>query len=235
MSPDRESDGPMSPDHPPDNRPPDDGAPHEDDARDERLAALLEVPPLDDVTRRQLVRRALDEPGARPDRRRLIGALSAAAAALVVVLGTAIVLRDGGGGGDTTAARPAGGRDAEDQSGKETTDEAAAAPSTFVDLGEVSDPVVLRERLGALVPAHDPPAGSEDSGGTDERDTAAAAVPPECLTVLDRVGAGPPTVVAGGTYQGAPALVLVAVRTGSDTAFVLDAATCDLRSEVPLV
>ena len=44
--------------------------PDDDDRRDERLAELLEVPPLDDVTRRRLVRRALDEPGATPARGR---------------------------------------------------------------------------------------------------------------------------------------------------------------------
>ena len=233
MSPDRESDGPMSPDHRPNDSAPPDGDPHhEPDGRDERLAALLEVPPLDDVTRRRLVRRALDEAGRRPDRRRLIGALSAAAAALVVVLGTALVLRDDGGGGDT-AARPAGG-DAERVESDEGGADEAAAPSSFAELGEVSDPAVLRERLRALAPAPGP-TESDEPGGADERETATAAVPPECLTALGRVGAGPPTVVAGGTYRGAPALVLVAEKAGRDTAFVLDAATCELRSEVPLV
>lgn len=229
MSPDRESDGPMSPHHPPHDSAPDGSGAPEADGRDERLAALLEVPPLDDVTRRRLVRRALEEPAARLQRRRLIGALSAAAAALVVVLGTAILLRDDGGG-DTTAARPA-----EDQgSGKGEPEEEATAADAFADLGEISDPAVLRERLGALAVASEPPAESEDSGGADERD-AAAAVPSECLAALEQVAAGPPTVVAGGTYQGAPALVLVAVKAGDDAAFVLDAATCELRSEVPLV
>ena len=79
------------------------------------------------------------------------------------------------------------------------------------------------------------PTESDEPGGDDDRETAATAVPPECLTALGRVGASPLTVVAGGTYRGAPALVLVAEKAGRDTAFVLDAATCELRSEVPLV
>jgi hypothetical protein len=184
-----------------------------------------------------LVRRALDEPGVvvgetAERRRRRYRALGVAAAALVVVLGTAIVLRDDGDDGDTTAARPAGEEPAGD-AGEGGADEGAAAPAAFGDVGEVSDPAVLRERLGDLAAATEPPAGSEGDAGPEER--AAAPVPPACLTALEQVGAGPVRLVAGGTYQGAPALVLVAPKGGTDTAFVLDAASCGLRFEVPLV
>lgn len=222
------SEGPMPPDRPTDD------PPNDDDARDERLAALLEVPPLDDLTRRRLVRRALDEPGAvvgdmAARRRQLVGALGVAAAAVVVVVAGAVVLRAGDDSGDTTAARSADEEPAENGG----ANEAAAAPGAFADLGEVSDPAVLREQLGALAAAPEPRGESE--GDTQERAAGGAAVPAGCLTVLEQAGAGSPTLVAGGTYQGAPALVLVAPKGGIDLAFVLDASTCELRSKVPLV
>ncbi|MGQ0802993.1 MAG: hypothetical protein ACT4PI_03910 [Actinomycetota bacterium] len=217
--------------------PPNDSPPNDSDSRDERLAALLEVPPLDDVTRRRLVRRALDEPRAvlgedAERRRRTVRVVGAAAAALVVVAGATVVLRAGDDGGDTTAARPEGEEPTEDV-GKGGTDEAAAPPSAFTDLGEVSDPSVLRERLGVLAAAPEPSAESEGDD-TEERATGGAAVPPACLTPLEQAGAGSPTLAAGGTYQGTPALVLVAPKAGVATAFVLDAATCVLLSEVPV-
>jgi hypothetical protein len=222
------TEGPMAPD----DRPPGDADRPPNDGRDERLAKLLEVPPLDDVTRRRLVRRALDDPGSAPARRRrLARPVAVAAATLVVVVGAAIVLRDGGGNGDSTAARRTGEDSAED-AGERGTNE-PAAPTSFGELGEVSDPAVLRERV-ALAVASEPPAESEDAG-TEEPDAAEAAVPPECLTALEQSGAGTPTLVATGTYQAAPALVVVAPRDGTETAFVLDSATCELRSEVPLV
>lgn len=222
------TEGPMPPDHPPN-----DG----DDSRDERLAALLEVPPLDDVTRRRLVRRALDEPGAvlgetAERRRRTVRVVGAAAAALLVVVGATVVLRAGDDGGDTTAARPADEEPAEDAGKGATDEEAAAAPRAFGELGEVSDPAVLRERLTAVAAAPSTPPNSEEDAGTEQR--SAAPVPPACLTAVEQTGGGSPTLVASGTYQGAAALVLVAPKAGVDTAFVLDAASCALLSEVPL-
>jgi anti-sigma factor RsiW len=78
------------------------------DDRDDELASLLEVPPLDDVTRERLVTRALDDAGPRRSARRLTRLLVPAAAALValVLVGVGVfvlVNRDGDNAG--TAAR----------------------------------------------------------------------------------------------------------------------------------
>jgi hypothetical protein len=67
-----------------------DATPHHDDdapdARDERVAALLAVPPLDDVTRRRLVTGALRARGPRRRGRTVVAAVLAAAAAVAVVV-----------------------------------------------------------------------------------------------------------------------------------------------------
>jgi hypothetical protein len=83
---------------------PDEGA----DGRDERLAALLAVAPLEDHTRARLVRRALDAaPVSSPGRRRPALLLSAAAALLVIVVTGAAILATSGGGQTSRAARRA--------------------------------------------------------------------------------------------------------------------------------
>jgi hypothetical protein len=194
--------------------------PDDDDRRDERLGEMLEVPPLDDVTRRRLVRRALDEPSVSPARARRAWAVVAAAAVVVVgVFAAAVVLRDDGG--DTTAAD----RDRTEKTNEPTAgaadEEAAAAPIPLGNLGEISDPVVLRDRLKGRAAA--PPSPTELEAFA-------------CPTTSEQLGTSAPvTTFATGTYEGAPALVLVASKDGSDTAFVLDPATCTVLVEVPLV
>jgi hypothetical protein len=204
--------------------------PHEPDARDERLAALLEVEPLDDVTRRRLVSRAVEQgPSAGAQRRRLervpLAAAAAALAALVVVGGgLALVLR---GGGTTTEAERAGGRTAD-----RAVTEQAAAPVPIGDLGDVSDPDVLRRRLAAHT-ATAPGQRIEEGAAAAEADTA-LPVDPACAAELEQAGAGPPSLVATGTDAGRSVVVLVAPRGAEQVAFVLDAQTCAARSEVPL-
>ncbi len=78
------------------------------DERDEELGSLLEVPPLDDVTRQRLVTHALDDAAPRRGAPRLSRVLVPVAAALValVLVGVgvfAVVNRDGNDAG--TAAR----------------------------------------------------------------------------------------------------------------------------------
>jgi hypothetical protein len=204
--------------------------PPEPDARDERLAALLEVEPLDDVTRRRLVSRAVEQgPSAGAQRRRLarvpLAAAAAVLAALVVVGGgLALVLR---GGGTTTEAERAGGRTAD-----RAVTEQAAAPVPIGDLGDVSDPDVLRRRLAART-ATAPGERIEEGAAAAEADTA-LAVDPACAAELEQAGAGPPSLVATGTDAGRSVVVLVAPRGAQQVAFVLDAQTCAARSEVPL-
>ncbi len=72
-----------------------------DDARDERVAALLAVDPLDDVTRRRLVSTAIRSTGTARHARRLIGA---AAAVVVLVVGAGVVVAVGNGDDSTTSS-----------------------------------------------------------------------------------------------------------------------------------
>jgi hypothetical protein len=201
----------------------------EPDARDERIAAMLEVPPLDDLTRRRLVRRALgDAAPAAPGRRARLLRVAAAAVVGVAVVGgaAALVLRDGGNGNEV----------ADQEAAPATTEEAlpAGAPS---DLGEVSDPEVLRERLATASP---PPAGAPggDRGSdteTFEEDTAiATGLPPACLDALAQQGAGAPSLVATATFGGVPVFVVEADAAAGETAFVLDQATCAVIRTVSL-
>lgn len=197
----------------------DDTRPTDDDERDERLAAFLEVPPLDDVTRKRLVRRALDESGGesqRPGHRsRLLAVAAAVLAVLVIGGGTALVLRDDGD--DSTVASRT-----EDARGAAEADSADAPAPTYVgDLGEISDPAVLRERLAA-VSESPPPAAGETEAVFDD--------PPSCRPA----GFGDPVQLGAGTYNGMPALVVVGSREGGRVAVVVDASTCGLLAEVPL-
>ncbi|MGH9030778.1 MAG: hypothetical protein ACRDY4_13510 [Acidimicrobiia bacterium] len=197
--------------------------------RDEQVAAQLEVPPLDDLTRRRLVRRALAEAGpAVPARGARLLRIAAVVAGVAVVGGAAaLLLRDGNGTGRETAERSAAPTE-------ETRDQVAGAAAG--DLGEVSDPGVLRERLDALAqPRAAPDAGEEPGGGDtesfDDEATGVVALPAACVDVLEQQNAGAPTLVATATYGGAPVFVVVA---GADeTAFVLDQSTCELRARVP--
>jgi hypothetical protein len=72
-----------------------------DDARDARVAALLAVDPLDDVTRRRLVSTAIRSTGTARHARRLIGA---AAAVVVLIVGAGVVVAVGNGDDSTTSS-----------------------------------------------------------------------------------------------------------------------------------
>lgn len=183
------------------------------DARDERVAALLEVPPLDDVTRRRLVTRAVESATAEARRSwapRLPFTAAAAMLAFVVgALGLAFALRDGDAG-DTTAARERKAGELAGRTGDETVTEGAAPatadaePAVLGDLGAFSDP----DRLPSLVAAattRAPEVGAEQSAGAgfDDapcRNELAAAQP----------GLGAPTAFGVATYRGRPAIVVVA-------------------------
>jgi len=194
----------------------------EPDARDERVAALLDVPPLDDLTRRRLVRRALAEAAApAPARRARFLRVAAVVVGVAVVGGAAaLALRDEGGNGSETAERTAA----------PTVADAAPTESEVAgDLGEVPGPDALRERLAVRAA---PPA-TTDAESFDEGAAASAGLPPPCLDSLAQQGAGTPSLVTTATYRGAAAFVVVAAA-GGETAFVLDQATCGLLDTVPL-
>ena len=171
---------------------PDGGA----DDRDERLAALLAVAPLDDHTRARLVRRALD--AAPPRRRRPAVLLSAAAALLVLVATGAAILATSGGGGQTPGRANGGpidrGRRAPGRRSRPGLRGAQVAPRDLGAVGDVTDPARLRQVVAGPRPR--PAARSTRSGPPAVPDGAVGGV-----THVGTVG----TAVDGGQ----PAAILV--------------------------
>lgn len=196
-----------------------------DDARDERVAALLAVPPLDDVTRRRLVRDALgateDAPAPPRSRSRLAVAVPVAAAILVgLVVGAVIVQRPSDD--PPTAAQPASSVPApqgDSERAAEADDGAPAvaqspsvAPASLGNLGIVDDEADLRIAVSL---AEGQPAGPE----------AATAAEAACAST-DPAGLGLVAVTALGTalHDDAPVVVLVGTDAeGRRRAIALDA------------
>jgi hypothetical protein len=193
---------------------PDEGA----DGRDERLAALLAVAPLEDHTRARLVGRALDAaPVSSPGRRRRALLLSAAAALLVIVVTGAAILATSGGGQTSRAARRAAGPTpvAGPQAGVPGPGSAAqVAPRDLGAVGDVTDAARLRQvvagpasatgrSLDSIRPACGPggpggPGGA--AGGVTRVDTVGTAVdagqPAAILVGRDGTGRRVAVVVA---------------------------------------
>jgi hypothetical protein len=206
-----------------DDLPPDESASEAaGDGRDDQVAALLEVPPLDDVTRRRLVTRAVAGSEQRHPRVRRVLFPAAAALVVLVLVGVgAFVLATRGGDGDGTAARTPsaapGTRQGAPQAGE--ADASGADIPDLGDLGDLTDEGELRRRLSLA--RRDPP--------RMERADA-----PACF---DRAvtGSPAPEAFATGTHRGRPVLVLV-LPSGADTttAVLLDEATCQAVSVVNL-
>lgn len=194
------------------------------DTRDERVGSLLEVPPLDDVTRRRLVTRALagGDERPRPGSRRLLVPAAAVLVVLVLVIVGALVLvtranHDGGTAAGPTPAAP------ESSQNRRPAGEAAEPPPAGVsdlgDLGDLGERADLRRRVGDAL-----------------RDPApvARAIAPACL---DRAltGSPAPSAYGTGTHGGRPVLVLVLPgRGGSTTVILFDQETCRAVSVVNL-
>ena len=145
--------------------PDDDATPLEpdptDDTRDERVAALLAVDPLDDLTRRRLVSTAIRSTGTARHARRLIGA---AAAVVVLVVGAGVVVAVGNGDDSTTssAARDQTVLAPQDRSaGNLTVERDARGVGDFGDLGAAANVDRLRRAF--------------DSAGTEARSKSGAA------------------------------------------------------------
>jgi hypothetical protein len=193
------------------------------DERDEELASLLEVPPLDDVTRERLVTRALDEAGTRRAAPRLTRLLVPAAAALValVLVGVgvfALVNRDGDNAGTAARSRtPEAASPSERGSAPDASSSAEAVTGVrdLGELGDVTDSGELRRRVRAQL---------------DEAPASSRAAPPRCL---ERAVAGSPapTAYATGTHRDRPVVVLVLPGSGDrSTLVLLDTSTCQAVS-----
>jgi hypothetical protein len=195
------------------------------EGRDENVAALLEVPPLDDVTRRRLVAGALADAEQRRARTRRV-LVPAAAVLIVLVLvgvGAFVLATRGGGGDDGTAARTTTAAPGT-QAGAPQAGEADASHAGIPDLGDLGDVTDQSELRRKLAPARRAPAPAQ---------TERAAAPP----CLDRAltGSPAPEAFGTGTHRGRPVLVLV-LPSGADstTAVLLDQQTCQAVAVVSL-
>ena len=203
------------------------------DARDERLAQALAVPPLDDVTRRRLVRTALEHEPEEPRSPARFAAIASIAAALVVgaVIGWALV-RQPDETSTTTARRGS-------QSGTGTVALAPSSSNAAVlpaagdstgpvtalgDLGDVTDANRLRTQLQESFVKS---AGPEDP-------SAVAQVP--CVGIAPRsVDLVAVSAIGTATYKGMPATVLVGTSPeGHALAVIVRPPDCTLAASVPL-
>jgi hypothetical protein len=203
--------------------------PAETDQRDEALAALLAVPPLDDVTRRRLVREALDRPLPRPSR--VIAVASVAAALAIGALVGAVLVTEPEQPAATTAQRaptpsvsPEAAADGEAFSPAGRLEAASIPVTPLGDLGDVTAPADLRDAIDA---------GFERSAGPTE-DSAIVGYP--CAAnAPETFGLVAPSALGIGTYEGVAVTVVVGTTpAGEAVAVVVQADTCGVVANVRL-
>jgi hypothetical protein len=143
----------LTPDDPAPEDPASDAPTPDGGGRDPELAALLAVPPLDEVTRRRMVDVALAE---RPRAARPVGrttaAIGVAAALLIGVLVGAVVVTRPDDPQPTTAARApeataAAPKDAAAEGAPPTVAPAPGSENQLGDLGTVDSPAALRAAI----------------------------------------------------------------------------------------
>jgi hypothetical protein len=193
-------------------------------ARD-ALGAAEPVPALDDVTRRRLVRTAVDAAADDRDARtstwmRRLGPLGAAAAVLAVVVGLGALVVSGGDDSDSTAvsSEDSSSDDSGGGAGAEsaTPDAVGGAPSDLGDLGDVSD----LDALAAEV--------RDASRGAGDLDATQATLP--CTEEITALEPGPIVATGTGTFEGRPAVVVVTTDAAGEQV-VLVATTDDCAVE----
>ncbi|MEX2267557.1 MAG: hypothetical protein WEA75_02610 [Acidimicrobiia bacterium] len=203
--------------------------PAETDERDEALAELLTVPPLDDVTRRRMVREALDRPLPRPSR--LIGVASVAAAIAIGALVGAVLVTAPEQPDATTAQRaptPSVSPDAETEAERLTpagAAESSAIPVTPLgDLGDVTKPADLRDAVDV---------GFQRSAGPTEDSTIIGY--PCAANAPETFGLVAPSALGIGTYNGVAVTVVIGTSpAGEALAVVVQADTCGVLANVRL-
>jgi hypothetical protein len=198
---------------------PDDPTPPEitPDVRDERMAELLAVEPLDEVTRRRLVQGALLESARRPSR---FANVAAVAAAILIGAGVGAVLvnqpdeppasTQAQAVAPTEAAAPAGGASST-AAGEQFNANAPAVPvEPLGDLGDVSTRSKLRDAVT-----------SATKRGAAADSTATVSYP--CLnTPPDQIGLVAISAAGVGTYQKLTTTVVVGTSpSGEALAIVL--------------
>jgi hypothetical protein len=213
------------------------------DARDERIAEALAVPPLDDVTRRRLVRAALDAVPAKADEadeaqpsRERLSWVPLVAAAVVILLVVVGVLALGGGGDDSTdtAARkngasatssvdaPLGSADAVAPAAGPGASSGTVSVADLGDLGDLSSSAARRQARTAI-------AGSTTgyAAGIDRvQELLGEVAGAPCAGTLrsaEIVGVGSATV------DGHPAVVAVTSSGATSTPYLLVIRPCALH------
>jgi hypothetical protein len=190
---------------------------------------LLAVPPppLDDVTRQRMLRVAGAEwPQAKRRDPRWLNRVAVAAALVVIVALTGLMVKALDG------SRSSGSKASRANAAAGTTALPGTAPH---DLNEVSDPAVLRRRVEdalraetsrAAGPQQQPTTTAATRGGNATQEDSAA----RCLSAV-RVPAGAtPSILADATFDGAPAVVVVAHDGPRILVFVLATSDCRLLS-----
>jgi hypothetical protein len=199
--------------------------PADTDQRDETLASVLAVPPLDDVTRRRLVREALDRPVPRPSRFVAVAAV-AAALALGAFVGTVLVTEPEQSDVTTAQRAPTVSADAESlESAPAGMANATASPVTPLgDLGDVSDAADLREAVDL---------GFERSAGPTEDSTILGY--PCAANTPETFGLVAPSALGIGTYDGIAVTVVIGTSpAGQALAVVVQSDTCSVLANVRL-
>lgn len=212
-----------------------------DDRRDDRLAELLGVEPLDELTRRRLVSRALEEVPPQHRRRDPWRLLAAAAAVVIVLLGGLawlVTRADTGGSGSERAASEALADDASRSTVAPAAPDAAAggdgAPLARVadvgDVGDVSAPGSRRRVLDALddLTSTDFSTGPGDASANRDAETTSSAF--AVLTCPELATVGTPVGYASGSLDDRPVVVVVLERPdGSRAVRAVPDGTCEVR------
>ena len=223
-----------------------------DDARDERLGRMLEVEPLDDLSRRRLVRTAMEAsaPGVAATftrRRRLVAAASLVAVVLaggVAYLATrdttttqptALADRHGNGADSTTSVAPNAATPS-DASGTGLEKQASEAATNVADLGDFGD-LATDAELRRVRSAFSAPS----AGATNERATPAADSDTRAASLLRELQARPcadelpdGTVVAVGRAHFGTSNAIVVKTMQPDGSVSLDAVVADPCAVRPL-
>lgn len=198
--------------------------------RDERIAALLAVAPLDEVTRRRLVREALDRPLPKPSR--LPAAMAVAAAVIVgIVVGTVLVQDENpvatttAQGGQPSATASPDAFELQKNAAPGAAESTVGPITPLGGLGDITKPADLREAVDGGFARAD---GPTDDGALP-LEYPCAATPPETFDLVAT------TALGLGFYRGFPVTIFVGTSPdGEARAVVVRQSDCTELASVNL-
>jgi len=218
---------------------PDDETPlHEADERDERMAALLAVEPLDDVTRRRLVNTAIRSTGSARQARRLI---AAAAVVLVLVAGAGVVVAVGSRNDTSQTALNEAGRALQRAPTPYTIGTDARDVGNFGDLGVAANVDRLRgafDAAGGKISASVAPSAAPLGAATSTDGPQPTPAESDALVARLRalgcsasaLPAGTVVALASGTLDSHPVIVVDLQSSGGAHSFhAIETATCKVH------